>query len=121
VIAVEGTELPILDPAAFERTAGYLTSDVIRSYLNTLAERGAALLEALESPQVPAGKNDERASAAHALAGSAGLLGFARLASTGRRFEHAVQAGASDVQAIADELVATIQATLQEINNRLPC
>jgi HPt (histidine-containing phosphotransfer) domain-containing protein len=63
---------------------------------------------------------DELATAAHTLAGSAGLFGFERLSAVGRRFERAVQSGAVDVPVLAAALSGALEATLQAIHDRSP-
>ncbi len=59
------------------------------------------------------------AEAAHALAGSAGMFGFERLALVARHFEHAALTGSPDVAALADDLAAALDASLGEIAGRL--
>ena len=60
----------------------------------------------------------ELADAAHAIAGSAGMFGFERLTTVGRRFERAVHASAADAPALADGLSAALQATLAALRDR---
>ena len=115
-----GSELPALNLAAFERTAAFLPPGSIASYLKTIAERGEVLLRTLCAPGGLASSGTDLAAAAHTLAGSAGMFGFERLATVARRFEHAVQAGASDAPALASGLAAAIEASLLEIAGRSP-
>ena len=118
--SVVGAELPVLDPIAFESTTAFLTPEAVASYLQTIAERGTALLHGLRAPDALNDKvAGDLAAAAHTLAGSAGLFGFNRLATIARRFENAVQSSAPDVQALADGLGTATEATLQEIDNRV--
>ena len=113
-----GSELPVLDPAAFGRIAASLSPQTLVSHLRTIAGRGEALLRALHAPGALAGTGADLAAAAHTLAGSAGMFGFERLADVARRFEHAVEAGAPDAQVLADGLAVAIEASLPEMQAR---
>jgi CheY-like chemotaxis protein/HPt (histidine-containing phosphotransfer) domain-containing protein len=105
----------ILDNAVFERTAAFLAPEAVASCLRTIAERCETLLHRLRAPGALAGEGRDLAGAAHTLAGSAGMFGFGRLAATAHRFEFAVQSGTPDAQAVASELAATIEATLDDL------
>ena len=115
-----GSELPVLDPGAFERTAAFLAPQAVASYLRTLAERGEALLRGLHAPDALARTGSDLADAAHTLAGSAGMFGFERLAMVARRFERAVQTNAAETPDLAEGLCAAIEASLQEMHHRAP-
>ena len=115
-----GSELPVLDPAAFERTAAFLAPQAVAAYLRTLAERGEALLRGLHAPDALARAGSDLADAAHTLAGSAGMFGFERLAMVARRFERAVQTNAAETPDLAEVLCAAIEASLQEMHSRAP-
>ena len=117
---VPGSELRVLDPAAFERTAAYLSPNTLASHLRTIAGRGEALLRALHVPDAVSSTGADLAAAAHTLAGSAGMFGFERLSAVARGFEHAVQTGAPDAQALAHGLAAAITASLLEMPGRVP-
>jgi HPt (histidine-containing phosphotransfer) domain-containing protein len=114
---VLGSELPVLNREAFERTAAFLSSEAVISYLEILAERGEALRHALHDPNSVTHAGIHLAAAAHTLAGSAGMFGFERLAAVARRFERAVQTGAPEAQAIAHDLVAVVEASLREMRS----
>jgi HPt (histidine-containing phosphotransfer) domain-containing protein len=109
-----GAELLVFDSNAFDIIAHYVSRKKVTTYLHTIAERGEALLLGLHQANdlTHAG---ELADAAHALAGSAGMLGFERVATLGRRFEHALHSDAPDAPALAGALGAAIKATLQTI------
>ena len=115
-----GSELPVLDLAAFERTAAFLAPQAVASYLRTLAERGEALLRGLHAPDALARTGSDLADAAHTLAGSAGMFGFERLAMVARRFEQAVQTNAAEAPDLAEALCAAVEASLQEMHSRAP-
>jgi HPt (histidine-containing phosphotransfer) domain-containing protein len=120
VTQVEGPELPVLDLKAFERTASFLTPEAISSYLRTVAERGERLLRCLRGPEARPYFGDETAEEVHTLAGSAGMLGFKRIAAVGRGFERALRSGAAEAPALALEMTAAIEVTLEAIRSRMP-
>jgi hypothetical protein len=107
---------PVLDRAAFERTAQFVKPDVLRTHLGTLAGKGDALLRQLSAPPPRA----EVADAAHTIAGSAGMFGFVCLAAKAREFERAFQAGAADLSAVTLDLRMAIEDSLAEIRRLVP-
>ncbi len=115
VTPVECAESPVLDANAFERTAAFLPPEAVATYLRTIAERGEALLLSLHGPEPFASSQGDLIEAAHALAGSAGLLGFKLVSTAGRNFERAVQSETSETSVLALELRAAIEATLKVI------
>jgi HPt (histidine-containing phosphotransfer) domain-containing protein len=117
---VIGSDLAVFNTAAFELTAFYLTPEAVASYMEAIAERGEALLRGLRGPDALAQAGDELAEAAHTIAGSAGMFGFERLTSLGRRFERAIQADAVEAPALAEGLSAALEVTLQTIHDRTP-
>ena len=110
----------ILDTAVFEQTAALLDPETVSSYLRTLAEQGEALMHDLHAPDALAARGNQLAEAAHALAGSAGLFGFGRLAAAGRGFEHAVQEGTTDARSTAENLADAVAMAIKEIHRRVP-
>ena len=118
-LSAVGTDLQVINADTFERTCAFLPPDAVASYLRTIGERGEVMLQKLHISDL-ALDGDELAEAAHALAGSAGMFGFERLSSMGRRFEHAVQTDAADVSALARRLSAALEDVLVEVRNRLP-
>jgi len=118
-IPVIGSDLMVCNSAAFERTAFYLPPEAVASYLQAITERGEALLRGLRGPDALVQNGDELADAAHTIAGSAGMFGFERLTTVGRRFERAVHAGAADSQALAHGLRAALEATLEVLKDRI--
>jgi HPt (histidine-containing phosphotransfer) domain-containing protein len=111
-------ELSVFDLTAFERTAQFLAPEAVSSYFRDIGERGEALLRGLNGPDALGDVGTELAEAAHGLAGSAGMFGFARLASAGRHFERAVQTDAVETPELAARLRITLEATLQVIRDR---
>ncbi len=67
-----GPVLPVLDPVAAERVAGYLAPAAIATYRKTIAARCEDMLENLRQPDALQGADDVLADAAHTLAGTAG-------------------------------------------------
>ncbi|HVC59239.1 MAG TPA: PAS domain S-box protein [Acetobacteraceae bacterium] len=120
VRSASGSELLVLDPRAFERTASFLAPETVASYLQVITARGEAIMRGLRGPEALTRNRNELARAAHGLAGSVGMFGFERLAAVGLRFERAVQSGAPGVPALADALSAAVEVTLQEIHARMP-
>lgn len=109
----------VCNSAAFERTAFYLPPEAVASYLQAIIERGETLLRGLQEPDALMQNGDELADAAHTIAGSAGMFGFERLTTMGRRFERAVHAGAADLQALTYGLHAALEATLEVLRDRM--
>jgi HPt (histidine-containing phosphotransfer) domain-containing protein len=107
--------MPVLNPDTFKQTSAYLTSDVVATYMRTIADRSETLLLALRETARP---DASLAEAAHALAGSAGLFGFERVAATGREFERAVLTQATDVPVLTADLSRALEATLQAITQQ---
>ena len=118
VARVSAPELWVLNPTVFERTAFFLAPDTVTSYLRTIAEGGEALLRRLRKPDALSSAGNELAEAAHTLAGSAGMLGFERLAALGSRFERAVLSSPTEAPVLVDGLSAALEATLKEIRHR---
>ena len=117
-VPVVGADLLVLNQEAFERTAFYLPSEAVSSYLEAITERGEALLRGLRMPDALVQSGEELADAAHTIAGSAGMFGFERLTVVGRRFERAMHAGAAEAPALADGLSAALAATLDALHER---
>ena len=114
-IAMIGEELMVFDRNAFDSVAHYIPPKMVATYIKTITKRGEALLLELHHGNASTHAGDELADAAHALAGSAGMLGFERVATLGRGFEHALRSGAADAPALAGALGAAIKATLRAI------
>jgi PAS domain S-box-containing protein len=114
---VTGEELSVFDSLAFKRTTDFLAPEAVASYLQSIAQSAGALLCALHEPDALNLTGGALAEAAHGLAGSAGLLGFERLAGIGRRFDRAVQSGAPETITLADALCTTIEVTLLSIHD----
>jgi len=112
------SDLKLIDMETYERTAAFLPPDTISSYLRILAGRGEALLVQLRAPGLPADPQ-ALAAEAHALSGSAGMLGFARLAGTARDLETALLADPLAAGSHRDRLAAAIELSIREMQ-RLP-
>ena len=101
----------------FARTATVLTGTALESYLGMVATRSETLLATLRAMAAGGPAREAEAEAAHALAGSAGMFGFERLAVLARRFERAVRAGSPELPALAQALDAAIEASLPTMRN----
>jgi PAS domain S-box-containing protein len=108
-------QLPVLNPIVFERTAGFLTSEKVAAYMQTITGLGETVLRLLKGADAFSCSRNELVEAAHTLAGSAGMFGFERVATMSRSFERAVQSDETEVPTLAEQLRAAVEATLQEI------
>ena len=115
--ASPGSDLPALDPEVLRGLNEHLDPAIIASHVQNIAERAQALRWRLEEPACATQNNDDLAADAHALAGAAGLLGFARLAAIGIRFERAHQLDTADLPALSVALRDAIIASLAEIEH----
>ena len=109
------SELLVLDRTAFGCTASYLTSETVSTYLRTIAEHGEVLLRRLREPDALTRSGNEISEAACSIAGTAGMFGFQRLTSLGRRLERAIQSSTDDAPALADALSDSLKASLDVI------
>lgn len=116
--AAADAALPVLDLGTLERTTAFLPPEMALSHLRTLVQKVEALLRGLRIPSAVAATGGTLAEAAHSLAGSAGLFGFARLAAVARRFECAVETGTAAAEAAASDLILALEATRRELNQR---
>lgn len=118
-------DLPVFDPDAVKRMAEYLAPSVIDTYLKSLVSRCQTVSAALCTSGALVPDNEILADAAHTLAGSAGMLGFVRLADDGVRLEQALRHRSPELPSLAARLAGSIEATLGEVHNILslsrPC
>jgi N-acyl amino acid synthase of PEP-CTERM/exosortase system len=119
-IAEFGSDLRILNPAVFERTAAFLEPQMVASHLRTLAERSEDLLSSIGAKGVAPAGTEVLAAASHTLAGGAGMFGFERLAAIAGRFENASKSDAKELAVLVGGLTATIRASVQEMRHRVP-
>lgn len=118
-LQAQDVALPVLDLGTLERTAAFLTPEMVLSHMRTLVQKVEVLLRGLRIPSAAPAVDGTLAEAAHNLAGSAGLFGFERLAAMARCFERAVETGAATAEAAADDLILALEATRQELNLRM--
>jgi signal transduction histidine kinase/CheY-like chemotaxis protein/HPt (histidine-containing phosphotransfer) domain-containing protein len=111
---------PVCDHAVFEQTTSYVSRDDAKGYLRTLMTRSGELRRRLEAPTA-AGRDasSEEAAAAHVLAGSAGMFGFERLASTSRLYERSIEVGSPDREQLARDMIAALDASLEVMRMKL--
>jgi HPt (histidine-containing phosphotransfer) domain-containing protein len=96
-----------------------LTFDIVKQYLQTIAERGEHLLRELREIADSPCDYDRLSELAHALAGSAGLFGFERVAWECRHFARAVEKGSVETANLSHRLRSALDATMKEIGYRL--
>ena len=109
---------PVLDHAVLDQLAGLLPAAVLATNLRRLATIAEALLAPLAAdPAAAAGLAEQ----AHALAGSAGLLGFKRLSAACLDYEAACapRSAGRDPGPAGRALLAALEATLPEITRRI--
>ena len=133
-----GSHLPVCNAVAFDEVAAMLPSNAVLTYLRTLSARATSLRdEVREQLRVRADEADPTGPAAaletrrpfprpeilvrqaHDMAGSAGMLGFQRLAFVASRFEQAVEQAAPDGPDLGGRLDALIEASLLEMQRRM--
>jgi signal transduction histidine kinase/CheY-like chemotaxis protein/HPt (histidine-containing phosphotransfer) domain-containing protein len=119
--AAKGDEAakPVCVHSVFEQTTSYVSREDAVRYLRTLITRTGDLRRRLEGPAADPGGSSEDAAAAHALAGSAGLFGFERLAATSRRYERSIQVGSPDREQLAGDMIAALDASLEVMRTKL--
>jgi PAS domain S-box-containing protein len=113
---VSGSGLPVWDRAAFARTAGFLTPEIVSAHMQALEAGAASLRHGLCEPSSSAAGAGGLAEAAHALAGSAGQCGFQRLAHAAKCYEWAADSDSSDTPVFVEGLLAAIEASLPHMH-----
>lgn len=104
-------DMPLFDAATIEHITAFFSKETVFSYLQTIERNSQSLLRALEEFETPFAAIE----LAHELVGSAGMLGFSRLSTAARRFEHAVATHSADALLHADSLRIVIKDSLPEI------
>jgi CheY-like chemotaxis protein/HPt (histidine-containing phosphotransfer) domain-containing protein len=105
---------PILDREAVARLGSFLPPEAVASYLQSIAARAEAVKLQLDQWLPPDG-SEALADAVHALTGSAGMFGCARVADTGRAFERVLRQGGTDPPELSAAFRAALEITLLEI------
>jgi PAS domain S-box-containing protein len=117
VVRKPAPDPPDIDEAAYEEAAGVLPPEALQHYLRTLIDRGETLQAHLRASFGPADLPG-LCDLAHALAGSAGMLGARRLTDAGRAFERAAARNAPDIAAHASRLDLVTGAALAVLRAR---
>ena len=107
--------LPLRDPEAAIFISGYFTAPVLARYLQTISARCDGILQELEHPGLLSQSEGGFADAVHALAGSAGMLGFMRLSERAFAFEHGLRSKAAGLAELTHSVQSAITATKREI------
>jgi PAS domain S-box-containing protein len=105
---------PVLDGEAVARLGSFLPREAVASYLQSIAVRAETVKLQLDG-WVPPDGCEALADAVHALTGSAGMFGCARLAGTGRAFERGLRQGGADPPELSAAFRAALEITLLEI------
>ena len=116
--AVERTGVPICNREAFEQVTSLLPSSAVISYIDILIERCEELRRALREPA--AAREIDIVEAAHMLVGSAGMLGFQRLAYSARHFEQVTTGMLPGRAAPAEDLADVLEVSLSEMQRLKP-
>lgn len=114
-----GIDAPVFARPVFDRTAGLLSPEAVAHYLRMIVDGCETLLDGLRDPGAVAGSREKLADAAHALAGSAGMFGFQRVATLGRRFERCLETQSGESADLAPGLCAALEETVQTIRAAL--
>jgi CheY-like chemotaxis protein/HPt (histidine-containing phosphotransfer) domain-containing protein len=117
-LPVTGSELTVLNRLVFKNTASYLAPEAVTACLETITKLGESLLHDLGEVGASRRTSEALAEEAHAIGGSASLLGFERLAVMGRRFDRSVQLGSGEAPDLVEGLSAALEVTLREIRER---
>ncbi len=112
-------------PVAFNRTtfddmAAILSPETIASYLSTIRDRSTSLSRALQELGNPARPDATLGSAAHVLAGSAGMFGFEQLAAAAQSFDRAIKRDEPVTQMLIERLSTTVDTLIEEVGNQIP-
>jgi CheY-like chemotaxis protein/HPt (histidine-containing phosphotransfer) domain-containing protein len=106
-------DLPLFNARTFEHVGIFLDSDKLDKHRATLVARCGAFRARIAEPDALLHGQAALVSAAHALAGSALMLGYDRAGNTARLFENAMRAEAPDVGALAAHLVCVLDETIE--------
>jgi len=104
---------PVFNTRTFEHVGIFLDADKLEKHRATLAARCIAFRDRISEPDALSHGQAALISAAHALAGSALMLGYDRAGNTARLFENAMRAEAPDAGALAAHLVSVLDETIE--------
>jgi CheY-like chemotaxis protein/HPt (histidine-containing phosphotransfer) domain-containing protein len=107
-----GADSPLFNDRTFEHVGIFLDADKLEKHRATLVARCAAFRARIAEADALSHGQASLVSSAHALAGSALMLGYDRAGNTARLFENAVRSEAPDVGALAKHLVAVLDETI---------
>jgi PAS domain S-box-containing protein len=110
---------PVIDLDVFNATTGMLPRVKVTTYLQGIAGSMEALLRSFRARDPGAPFGIDIADAVHTLAGSAGMIGFSRVSTLGRRFSHAARIGDESAFGMVAGLTAALELSLQEAMVRL--
>ena len=116
--AITEKEPLLLNTTGFAQIARILSPDTVANHLQTIFNDGQAILSDMHKPEGSKPAAEDIAMAVHKLAGSAGMLGFERVAVLCRHLDRAIECGAPDVPALTEAVHAAIECMLQAIQER---
>jgi signal transduction histidine kinase/CheY-like chemotaxis protein/HPt (histidine-containing phosphotransfer) domain-containing protein len=108
-----GADSPVFNKRTFDHVGIFLDAEKMDKHRATLAARCIAFRARISEPDALSHGQGALVSAAHALAGSALMLGYDRAGNTARLFENAMRAEAPDAGALAAHLVSALDETIE--------
>jgi CheY-like chemotaxis protein/HPt (histidine-containing phosphotransfer) domain-containing protein len=108
-----GADLPLFNARTFEHVGIFLDADKLEKHRATLVARCDAFRARIAEPDALSHGQASLVSSAHALAGSALMLGYDRAGNAARLFENAMRSEAPDVAALAAHLVGVLDETIE--------
>jgi signal transduction histidine kinase/CheY-like chemotaxis protein/HPt (histidine-containing phosphotransfer) domain-containing protein len=108
-----GADSPVFNKRTFDHVGIFLDAEKMDKHRATLAARCIAFRARISEPDALSHGQGALVSAAHALAGSALMLGYDRAGNTARLFENAMRAEAPDAGALAAHLVSVLDETIE--------
>ncbi len=109
----EKSGVPLCNREAFEQVTSLLPASTVVYYIDILIERCEELRRALRGPA--AAREIDIAEAAHMLVGSAGMLGFQRLAYSARYFEQVTTGMLPGRVSHTEDLVDVLEQSVLEL------
>ncbi len=107
-----GADLPIFNARTFDHVGIFLDADKLAKHAQTLLARCIAFRDRLAPPDALLHGEAELISSAHALAGSALMLGYDRAGHTARLFESALRANLAEAKPLSGHLMTVLNDTI---------
>jgi signal transduction histidine kinase/CheY-like chemotaxis protein/HPt (histidine-containing phosphotransfer) domain-containing protein len=107
-----GADLPLFNARTFDHIGLFLDAEKLAKHAHTLLARCIAYRDRLMQPDALLHGEAELVSSAHALAGSALMLGYDRAGHTARLFENALRADLAEAAPLSQHLIAVLNDTI---------